>query len=327
MKTVFFEVKNGEQDFIQDKLKSIDLSFYSEETQSSNIKKEDFDAEIISIFIYSKIDKELLDKFKNLKMICTRSTGTDHIDIEECERRDIEVKNVPFYGENTVAEHTFALILSISRNIHKSYLRSQRDDFSIDDLCGFDLRGKTLGVIGVGHIGKHVVKIAKGFGMDVIAFDNNEDHILAEVLNFEYSESIDKLLEKSDIISLHLPLNEKTHHLINTESFSKMKKGAILINTARGGLVDIDALYQALKSGHLFGAGLDVIEGEEVIKEEKELLFSAKNVGLIKTLFESKAIFKMDNVVFTPHNAFNSKEAVERILNNTVENIKGFLEK
>ena len=241
------------------------------------------------------------------------------------EEEESKVSNIPSYGENTVAEHTFALILSLSRNVHKSYLRSQRDDFSIDGLCGFDLREKTIGVVGVGQIGKHVVKIAKGFGMNVIALDNNQDNILAEVLNFTYVSNLDELLERSDIISLHLPYSESTHHIINKESFSQMKPGAILINTARGGLVDIDALYEALQSGKLAGAGLDVLEGEEIIDEEKELLFSSKNVDKLRSLFKSKAIFKMDNVVFTPHNAFNSKEAIERILNTTTQNIESFV--
>lgn len=328
MKILFFETNPDEEAYWSKNLKEKDVKFFETNIGSSDLKKEDFEADILCIRarIGDNITKEVLDRFKNLKLIITRTTGFDHIDLLECQKRNIVVCNIPSYGENTVAEHTFALILSLSRNVHKSYLRSQRDDFSIQGLCGFDLREKTLGVVGVGQIGKHVVKIAKGFGMNVIAFDNNQDHILAEVLNFNYIQDLDELYSKADIISLHLPLSQSTQHFVNKESFSKMKPGAILVNTARGGLVDTDALYEALQSGKLAGAGLDVIEGEEAINEEKELLFSSKNVEKLRNLFKSKAIFKMDNVVFTPHNAFNSKEALERILDMTTEIIESFIE-
>jgi len=324
MKILFFETKKESQAFFEDKLSEHETIFFKETVQEANIKEDDLSAEVLSVFIYSQLTKDVLAKFKNLKIIATRSTGFDHIDIKECQERGISVLNVPFYGENTVAEHTFALILSLSRNVHKSYLRGKRNDFSITGLQGFDLRGKTLGVVGVGHIGKHIIKIAKGFGMKVIAFDKFRDEMLAEVLNFEYTNELDDLLGSSDIVSLSLPLNKKTQHLMNEERFSKMKKGAILINTSRGGLVDTEALYKALSENRIAGAGLDVIEGEESIQEEKELLSSERNSEKLREVFRDKAIFEMENVVFTPHNAFNSAEAIERIFSTTVENIKGF---
>lgn len=328
MKILFFNTNPDEEAYWKKNLKEKDAKFFLDNIAGSQLEKDDWKAEILCIRnrMGDLIDRETLDKFKNIKLIVTRTTGFDHIDLAECRKRGIQVSNIPSYGENTVAEHTFALILSLSRNVHKSYVRTQEDDFSIQGLCGFDLREKTIGVVGVGQIGKHVVKIAKGFGMNVIAYDNNQDKILSEVLNFKYTQDLNELLKKSDIVSLHLPYGESTHHIINKESFSQMKPGAILINTARGGLVDIDALYEALRSGKLSGAGLDVIEGEEIINEEKDLLFSSKNVDKLKSLFKSKAIFKMDNVVFTPHNAFNSKEAIERILDTTVQNIESFAE-
>ncbi len=324
MKVLFFEAQPEFQSFIQNKLANHDVDFYEDLAHEAELKEGDSEAEAISIFIYSKISKEVLDKFHNLKFIATRSTGFDHIDMEECKRRGIKVANVPFYGENTVAEHTFALILSLSRHVHKSYLRSKRNDFSIVGLQGFDLRGKTLGVIGVGHIGKHIIKIAKGFGMNVIAYDKYRDEILAEVLNFKYTSEIDEVLVNSDIVSLSVPLNEDTFHLINHDSFEKMKNSAILINTSRGALVDTEALYEALSNGRIAGAGLDVIEGEESIQEERELLSSEKNTEKLRGVFRDKAIFEMENVVFTPHNAFNSREAIERIYNTTIENIEEF---
>ena len=225
-----------------------------------------------------------------------------------------------------MAEHTFALILALSRNVHKSYLRTVRNDFSIDGLQGFDLKGKTLGVIGAGNIGLHVVRIAKGFGMDVIVQDTHKNNFLAEVLGFEYTSNLEELLSKSDIITLHLPENKHTHHLINRKNIHRIKKGAILINTARGGVVETEALIEALDEKILAGVGLDVLEGEELIKEEKQLLYDQKNPHKFRTLIRDHILIDKDNVVFTPHIAFYSKEALQRIIETTGENIVAFVE-
>ncbi len=322
----FFEVKDWESKYLKDRLKKHKLSFYTEKLGEENLAKAQ-KAEAVSICIYSKISKELLDKMPRLKAIFTRSTGFDHIDIEECERRGIKVHSVPSYGENTVAEHTFALILSLSRNIHKSYVRTMRDDFSVEGLTGFDLKGKTLGIIGGGKIGMHVARMARGFGMEVLIFDVNQQQFMAEIIGFKYS-GMEELLKSSDIISIHVPHNDKTHHLIDRSKFRMMKKGAILINTARGGIVDTDALLEALEKKQLGGAGIDVIEGEEFIKEEKALLHCEGEKCRWKSLIERNyKLLHMDNVVFTPHNAFNSKEALVRILDTTIENIISFFKK
>jgi len=324
MKIGFFEIKGWEKRILRNGLKSHTLSFFQEPLTLDNVSKvKDYD--ILSLFIYSKVDSELLKKLPELKMIATRSTGFDHIDLKEAKKRKIVISNVPFYGENTVAEHTFALILALSRNVHKSYVRGLRDDFSIEGLKGFDLKGKTIGVIGAGHIGLHVIKIAKGFGMEVLAFDINKDKFLAEVLNFKYV-SLDELLSKSDIITLHVPSTKKTEHLINRKNIQKIKKGAILINTARGSVVDTQALLEALDKGILSGAGLDVLEGEEFIKEEKQLLYEKANPEALKNLVKDHILLKKDNVVYTPHIAFYSQEAIERILQTTMKNILSFSE-
>jgi len=266
----------------------------------------------------------LLKKLPKLKLLVTRSTGFDHIDIRACKKQGIVVCNVPYYGENTVAEHTFALILSISRNIHKSYLRTLRNDFSIEGLKGFDLMGKTLGVVGTGHIGLHVIRIARGFSMNVIAYDIHSNQIAAEVLGFSYV-SFNELLRKSDIITLHVPYNKHTHHMINRENIKLIKKGSILINTSRGGVVETEALINALDRGILAGAGLDVLEGEELIKEEKQLLYDKANLEKLSQLVKDHILLSRDNVVFTPHIAFYSNEALERIINTTIINIIGFI--
>ena len=323
-KIAFFEVKPWEKAYLKKKLKEHDLLFFEEKLNENNILKAK-NADIISVFIYSKVDVEVLEKLTSLKLIATRSTGFDHIDVKEAKKKKIPVCNVPYYGENTVAEHTFALIMSLSRNVHKSYVRTLKNNFSIEGLTGFDLKGKTIGIVGGGHIGLNVAKIAKGFGMNVLVYDLHRQTFLSEVLCFEYS-SFEDLLKKSDIISLHVPYNKYTHHMINKETIHLIKKGAILINTARGQIVDTDALLYALENKILSGAGIDVIEGEELITEEKQLLYE-DNVDKWKTILRDHRIFKMDNVVFTLHNALNSKEALIRILDTTAQNIESYCDK
>jgi D-lactate dehydrogenase len=324
MKIAFFELKGWEKRILKKALVKHQLRFFTEPLNLENVKKIR-DCQILSVFIYSKISSEILKKLPRLKLITTRSTGFDHINLKECKKRKIKVSNVPFYGENTVAEHTFALILALSRNVHKSYVRTLKGDFSIEGLKGFDLKGKTIGVVGAGHIGLHVIKIAKGFGMEVLAYDVHQDRFLAEVLDFEYV-SLDKLLRNSDIVSLHVPATPQTYHLINKQNIKKMKKGAILINTARGSVVDTEAVIEALDKGILAGAGLDVLEGEELIKEEKQLLYDKKKVKVLKELVKDHILLAKDNVVYTPHIAFYSQEALERILDTTIKNILSFLE-
>jgi len=319
MKIAFFEIKDWEKKILIKNLKGHTLIFFETPLTFDNVSKvKKYD--VISVFIYSKVDKKIINSFSGLKMITTRSTGFDHIDLKTCARKKINVSNVPFYGENTVAEHTFALILSLSRNVHKSYVRTQNNDFSIEGLKGFDLKGKTLGVVGAGRIGLHVIRMAKAFGMRVVVSDVNHDNFLAEVLGFEYV-SFDELLKASNIISLHAPHNPHTHHMINKDSIKKIKRGAILINTSRGALVDIDALIYGLDKKILSGAGLDVLEGEELIKEEQQLLHDKKKVEALGVLAKDHLLLSKDNVVFTPHIGFYSQEALMRILETTIKNI------
>ncbi len=323
MRIAFFEVDDWEEKYLKNKLKGHFLKFSKEALNSENAQQiKDFDA--VSVFIYSKVDEQTIQEIPGLKLIVTRSTGFDHIDIEKCKKREVTVCNVPSYGENTVAEHTFALILALSRNICKACIRRFEQDFSIEGLEGFDLKGKTIGVIGTGQIGLHVIRIAKGFGMNVAAYDVRQNKLLSEVLGFEYV-TLENLLARSDVITLHVPYIKATHHLLNKDTFKLVKKGAILINTARGSIVDTEALIDALDKKILSGAGLDVFEGEEVIKEEKQLLYEPKNLEVLASLVKDHILLSKDNVVFTPHIAFYSKEALERILETTVENIAAFV--
>jgi len=323
MKIAFFEVEDWEEEYLKGKLSGHQLKFSNEKLSLENAAQiKDFDA--LSVFIYSKIDEQIIQAIPNLKLVTTRSTGFDHIDIDVCKKRGITVCNVPSYGENTVAEHTFALILSLSRNMCKACIRRFEQDFSIEGLEGFDLKGKTIGVVGTGQIGLHVIRIAKGFGMNVVAYDVRQNKLLSEVLEFEYV-TLEDLLARSDVITLHVPYMKATHHLMNKDTFKLVKKGAILINTARGSIVDTEALIDALDKKILSGAGLDVFEGEEVIKEEKQLLFEPKNLEVLASLVKDHILLSKDNVVFTPHIAFYSKEALERILETTVENVAAFV--
>ena len=323
-KIAFFETEEWEKPYLKEKLKGYNISFFNNAINQVDINKFK-DSDIVSVFIYSKVDRAILNKLKNLRLITTRSTGFDHIDLSECKKKKITVCNVPTYGENTVAEHTFALVLNLTRKIHKAWERTRRLDFSQEGLRGVDLRGKTLGVVGVGNIGKHVIRIAKGFEMDVIAFDIFKNKKLEKELGFKYV-SFNYLLKNSDIITLHCPYNKKTHHLINKKNIAKIKKGALLINTSRGALIETNALVNALDSGILSGAGLDVLEGECFVKEDAQVMSKhfPKKCDM-KIILEDHILAKKDNVIITPHNAFNSVEALQRILDTTANNIKCFL--
>ena len=324
MKIACFEVSESEKEYFQKKFKEgFEVSFFDDPVQEIDLAKIK-DAETLVIFIYSRITKEVLDQLPKLKFISTMSTGFDHIDIEECKKRNILVATVPAYGEVTVAEHAFSLIFAISRRLIESYERVKNGDFNPEGLTGFDLFGKTLGVVGVGTIGCHVIRIAKGIGMDVLGYKRTPDEKLAKSLGFKFVE-MDELLNKSDIITIHLPYCKETHHFINQESFKKMKNGAILINTARGAIVDTGALIEALNEGKVLAAGLDVLEEEPLLREEKELLSKKfKKDDLVRTL-ENHILLNNPKVLITPHNAFNSREALERILSTTGENINGFM--
>jgi D-lactate dehydrogenase len=325
MKIAFFETEKWEQKYLAERLKNHEL-YFSEKKMTLATAKKQKDAEALGIFIYTTIDSKILDTMPKLKLITTMSTGYNHIDVKECTKRGITVCNVPSYGENTVAEHTFALILALSRKIHQSYERTSKADFSAVGLRGFDLKGKTIGVIGVGHIGKHVIRIAKGFEMNVLAYERFPKKELEKEMGFNYT-SLDELYSKSDIITFHVPLNDSTRHMFNKDSLKKIKKGAIIINTARGEIIETDALIKGLSTKTISAAGLDVLEGECFIREEKQVIdkYFQKECDL-KMVLRNHVLLKMPNVLITPHNAFNSQEALERILETTIENIKGFSE-
>ncbi len=326
MKLGFFEIEQWEADYIKNLLPGFDLFFSQEKLDKDNLPEQrDFD--VISIFVGSSVNREVINAFPNLKLITTRSTGFDHIDLKAAKEKNVQVAYVPGYGDNTVAEFAFGLILTLSRKIYEAadHLK-ETCSFSLEGLRGFDLAGKTIGIVGTGRIGQHMVKIAKGFEMNIVASDIKPDENFAKEAGFKYVP-FEELLAISDVISLHVPSIESTNHLINSQNINKIKKGAILINTSRGAVIESEALIKGLNEGILGGAGLDVLEEEGAIRDEKELvLYGHPEEHNLKTVIQNHVLIDMPNVIVTPHNAFNTNEALQRILDTDLENIKSFSE-
>ncbi len=283
------------------------------------------DTTVFSPFIHSNVTAEQIDRMPQMKLIATRSTGYDHVDAAKCAERGILIANVPHYGEDTVAEHAFGMLLALTRKIHRCYERTSRGDFSIQGLRGRDLAGKTFGCLGVGSIGSRAMRIAGGFGMNRIAYDVRRDPLLSGRYGFRYVD-FDTLLGESDVLSVHLPLRDETRHMIDAEALGKMKEDAVLVNTARGGIVDTSALVEALQNDRLGGAALDVLESETAIVEEAEILSSSYDIETLRKVVQSNVLLRMPNVIITPHNAFNSVEACRRIIETTLDNIHAWLE-
>lgn len=324
MKIVIFETEPREAAAFDALKRGHELVFSERPLQADNATQYS-DAEIISPFIYSKLGSDVLEKLPKLHLIATRSTGYNHIDTRYCAERSITVSNVPTYGENTVAEHVFALLLAISHRLPEAIARARSGRFTPEGLEGFDLQGKTLGVIGTGNIGAHVIRIARGFGMKVVAFDVKPKPTLVAELGFTYA-GMNELLSRADIVTLHVPALPQTKYLIDERAIARMKRGAILINTARGSLVDARALIEALRTGKLAAAGLDVLPDEPLIREEAELISSIyANEQDIRELVADHILLNMPNVIVTPHSAFNTREAIARIVTTTVANITSFL--
>lgn len=326
MKLAFFESYANDARNLANSFPELETSVI-EETLNPLTATSAGDPDIISVFIESVIDRPLLDQLPTLKLVAIRSTGYDNIDVEACTQRGIAVANVPLYGANTVAEHAFALMLALSRKILQSYERTERLNFEREGLQGFDLYGKTLGVIGTGAIGAQVVRIGQAIGMKLLAYDIAPRPELVEKYGLTYVTNIEDLLSQSHVITLHVPLNRATFHLINADTLAKVRPGALLINTARGAIVDTQALLEALESGIISGAGLDVLEGESETYEDIALLSRSfpKSKDVVAAILRNHILVARDDVIITPHNAFNSAEAVQRLFDVTVDNIRSWL--
>lgn len=324
-KVAFFSLAPWEVEYYQKQGSLTSEVAFNEQILTPEHLPADKESEVISVFVDSQVTAEVLSHFPNLKHIATRSTGFDHIDLAACTERGVSVSTVPAYGEVTVAEYAFALLLSWSRRVYDGVDRvKELGDFSPEGLKGFDLFGKTFGVIGTGRIGKHAAKIAKGFGMNVIAYDVYPNEAAATELGFKYV-SLDEVLKTADVVSLHVPYTKDNHHLINADKLRLMKPSAVLVNTARGALVDTPALVEALKNKVIAGACLDVLEEEGVLKDEFGYVKGINQEADMKAVLAGHILFDLPNVLVTPHNAFNTQEALERILDTTAENIKNYL--
>jgi D-lactate dehydrogenase len=273
--------------------------------------------ECVCVFVNDVVNEAVISQLAALgvKLIATRSAGFNHIDLDAARRHGLAVVRVPAYSPFAVAEHTAALILTLNRKTHRAFNRVRENNFSLDGLMGFDLHGKTVGVIGAGKIGRVFARIMQGFGCDVLAHDIAEDAALVAG-GVQYLPLPD-LLRKSDIVSLHCPLLPSTHYLIRAETIALMKPGAMLINTSRGALVDTRAVIQALKTGHLGALGLDVYE------EEADLFFEDQSGQLLQDDVFAR-LLTFPNVLITGHQAFFTREALQAIAMTTLENITEF---
>lgn len=314
----FYGIWPEMQTYVEKKMKKFPCHIHTEKLLPENVEP---DTEFLAAFMESPVNKAVLDKMPNLKLVATLSTGFDHIDLEECRKRKITVENVPTYGENTVAEHAVALLLSLTRKIVPSVKRVKEGQYDFHGLRGVDLKGKTVGVIGTGHIGAHFIKMIAGFEVNILAYDKFPNKDLIKKYGVKYVP-VNSVLKKSDFISLHTPLLPTTFHLINKKNIKLMKKGSYLINTARGALIEPEALVWALDNNVLAGAGLDVLEDENLIQDHEKVISSDEHK--IKTTLLNEIIIDHPNTIVTPHNAFNSAEALARIIDVAIDNIVAF---
>jgi D-lactate dehydrogenase len=324
-KLAFFNVDEKEQAVLLkafEEEKAFELSFYQKpfDVYTATIAK---DADGMGIFIQSQITHEVLDLLPQLRIIATMSTGFDHIDLEACKSRNITVCNVPAYGDNTIAEYAFGLILAMARKLRPTFKRVERGIFSRTGLKGMDLKGKTLGLVGTGRIGSHMARLGWAFGMEVIAFDLKPDATLSEKFQVRFL-NLHEVLQQADVISLHVPYLPSTHHLINAERLLLIKPTALLVNTARGKVVDTKAVSVALREGRLGGVALDTFEGEEIWIEEEFLKHDDLAAIPLREALESFSIMHSEQAILTPHNAFNTREALDRVLIASTENFKAY---
>ncbi|KMN83489.1 2-hydroxyacid dehydrogenase [Chromobacterium alkanivorans] len=275
-------------------------------------------ADAVCPFVNDRLDAAVVAKLAaaGVKLVTLRCAGYNGVDLAACRRHGIAVTRVPAYSPHAVAEHAFALLLAVVRRIHKSYTRVREMDFSLDGLVGFDLHGKTMGVLGAGRIGQATMSIARGFGMRVLAYDLYPKAELAASLGCEFV-SLDEIWRQADVISLHLPLTAESRHLVNRETLARMKPGAVLINTSRGGLIDTAALLEALKAGRLSGVGLDVYEMEEGVFFENLSESGLQDDQLARLL-------TFPNVLVTSHQGFLTREALMNIADATLGNAGAF---
>ena len=274
---------------------------------------------VVCVFVNDDLSAPVLQRLSDagVGLIALRCAGFNNVDVPEAKRLGIDVVRVPAYSPHAVAEHAIALVLALDRKVHRAHNRVREGNFQLAGLVGFDLYGKTAGVVGLGKIGRCFARIAKGFGMRVLAYDAFPDERYAAAQGIRFAD-LDTLLGASDVVSLHTPLSAETHHLLDTARIARMKPGALLVNTSRGGLIDTQALVEALKSGHIGAAGLDVYE------EESEWFFEDRSNQVITDDLLAR-LLGLNNVLVTSHQAFLTHEALDNIAETTLDNIGEWL--
>ncbi|MCR5633618.1 MAG: 2-hydroxyacid dehydrogenase [Eubacterium sp.] len=317
MKIAFYDSKDYDKEsFINSNVNDEFEITYLETRLSVDTYKLAEGCDVVCVFVNDDVNSEVIDKLHKMgiKLIALRCAGYNNVDIEYAFGK-IHVVRVPAYSPYAVAEHAMALLLTSIRRIHKAYIRTRDFNFSLNGMTGFDLHGKTVGVIGTGKIGRIFIDICRGFGMNIIAYDK----FPAKDSGIEYVE-LDELFERSDIISLHCPLTDESLHMINADSIEKMKKGVAIINTSRGALIDSEALLEGIKARHIGAACLDVYE------EESNVFFHDYSNHIVNDDTLARLI-SMPNVIVTSHQAFLTKEALSNIADTTLNNVREFFEK
>ena len=315
-RVAFFDTKDYDKASFEQYEKTGELEFDFYDTKlTENTADLAKDCDVVCVFVNDTVDKAVIDRlYKNgVKIIALRCAGYNNVDLQHCFGK-IHVVHVPAYSPYAVAEHAMALLLTSIRRIHKAYNRTRDFNFSLNGLTGFDLHGKTVGVIGTGKIGRIFIDICRGFGMNIIAYDA----FPAKDSGIEYV-SLDELFEKSDIISLHCPLTDETKHMIDADAIEKMKKGVVILNTSRGALVDTEALLNGIIARKVGAACLDVYE------EETDIFFEDRSGHILNDVLLSRLI-SMPNVIVTSHQAFLTNEALSNIAQTTVNNIRSYFD-
>lgn len=316
MKIAFFDSKPYDISSFEKVLEGKDLTVKFYETKlNADTAQLAKGAECVCAFVNDTLDKDTIEKLceYGVKLIAMRCAGYNNVDLDFCKGK-IPVVRVPAYSPYSVAEHAIALLLTSIRRIHKAYIRTKDFNFSLNGLTGFDLHGKTVGVVGTGKIGRCFIDICKGFGMNVLCYDK----FPATDSGLNYV-SLDEIWEKSDVISFHCPLTEDTYHILNADVVGKLKKGVAIINTSRGALIDAEALLEGIKTRKIGAACLDVYE------EESDLFFRDASGHILEDDTLARLI-SMPNVILTSHQAFLTEEALEGIATTTVNNIITYFE-
>lgn len=322
-----FDFRDTEKEFFDNnKLVDFDLSFIGEPLNADYklTEEQKLETDIISVFRSSNLTDKVLKQFKNLRIIATRSYGYGHIDLDYCIEHNIAVLNVEQYGEEAVAQYAIALIIVLVRNMLPAILDMKGHKINYKHYEGKKLNNLTLGIVGCGQIGSAVAKIANYFGMRVLIHSYMQNPELDSFCDFV---SLDELLSESDVISLHLLYTGDNYHLIGKEEFEKMKDGVVFVNTARGELLDIKALYDNLVKGKVKAAALDVLECEFISTHPGELsnVIKDSESHCVETALVTQKLFNMDNVIITPHIAYNTHESVNYLLTKTFNNIRDYI--